>query len=126
MIATPSHALAPKTTPEMLVPRTAKAAKAYAAKQMPSYGWNAKHFVCLTELWRRESNWRADAYNHTPVYQVRNGKRVKLHAGGIPQRLGLNPKATVQVQIKVGLDYIQNRYGNPCRALAKHNASNWY
>ena len=98
----------------------------YAKKQMMKYGWNTKQFTCLVELWRRESNWRPDAHNKTPVYMFINGVKTKFHAGGIPQKLGLDPKASVQHQISVGLDYIQRRYQSPCIALAHHNRMNWY
>jgi hypothetical protein len=46
-----------------------------------------------------------------------DGKWVKFYAGGIPQRLGLNPKASVQEQIRVGFDYVLARYKTPCKAL---------
>lgn len=126
VLASPARAFSPHIKPEMLVPRTPDGAKKYALGKMKEYGWNKKHYACLVELWRRESNWRPNAYNKKPVYQTIDGVRVRLHAGGIPQILGLDPKLSVQTQIARGLDYIEYRYGNPCLALAKHNRVNWY
>lgn len=102
--------------------RTAEYAKAYAKVSIRTFGWNMQQFVCLEKLWTKESNWRADAFNRTPVRQ--NGK--KLHAGGIPQILGLDPKTHIFEQINKGLVYIESRYSAPCKALAFHERRNWY
>ena len=105
--------------------RSVSFAKKFAKSQLPYWGWKGQ-WACLNELWRRESNWRADAYNTTPVIQWVNGKRKALHAGGIPQRLGLSPKTPVPMQVNIGLGYIKARYGSPCRALTFHNRRAWY
>jgi hypothetical protein len=55
-----------------------------------------------------------------------DGKWIKFYAGGIPQRIGLNPKANVKRQIKVGLDYIKSRYGSPIKAWAFWKRNGWY
>ena len=111
----------------MLVARTPEAAKVYAFKQLKNYKWNTpKQKACLVELWRRESNWRPNALNKQPVKVLDNGKWISVHAGGIPQILGLDRKLSVEKQITAGLIYIQNRYQNPCRALTHHNQVNWY
>jgi colicin import membrane protein len=124
-LANPSYALAPKLMPSMLVQRTPMAAKHYAQLQLNNYGW-ASQWGCLQTLWQNESNWRPDAKNHTPVPMLINGRWIKFYAGGIPQRLGLNPKATVEKQIQVGLDYIKNRYVTPCKALQWWKKHYWY
>jgi len=109
-----------------LVERTPEAAQKYAQKFIKKENWSAAQWVCLKSLWTKESNWRPDAFNKTPVYQVRNGKRVKLHAGGIPQKLNLNPKASVETQIHEGVEYIKSRYETPCSAWRHHVKRNWY
>lgn len=122
MVGNPALAQSPKieiTTPHQ--------AKAHAKIQMDSYGWAAAvQWKCLDQLWTNESNWRPTAKNKTAVIQVRDGKRVKLYAGGIPQILGLDPLTTVPAQIRRGFTYIQARYGSPCKAMDWWNRHNWY
>lgn len=107
----------------ILVERTPEAAKAYAKTQLAKYGWDTPaQFDCLLDLWTGESNWRPDAYNKQAVYQ--NGK--PLHAGGIPQILGLDPDISVEKQIERGFIYIESRYGSPCRANNFWHSHLWY
>lgn len=111
---------------KQLVERTPEAAKQYAQLVIKSESWGATQWKCLKALWTAESNWRPDAFNKTPVYQIRDGKRVALHAGGIPQKLNLNPKASVEHQIHEGIKYIKSRYSTPCKAWDWHTLKNWY
>jgi hypothetical protein len=95
------------------IQREPEVAKVYAKNTMGLYGWKTEsQWQCLESLWTKESNWRPNAYNKTPVYQ--NGEA--LHAGGIPQILGLDPKFTVEKQIERGFIYIESRYSDPCTA----------
>jgi hypothetical protein len=81
----------------VLVERTPEAAKEYAKTQLAEFGWDTpKQWACLVDLWTGESNWRPQAYNKQPVYQ--NGER--LHAGGIPQILGLDPDTRLSDRLK--------------------------
>jgi hypothetical protein len=111
---------------QILVERTPQAAQAHAQKMLPVFGWTQNQWSCLKALWTAESNWRPDAFNKTPVYQIRDGKRVKLHAGGIPQKLNLNPKSSVEKQVAEGFKYIKARYSTPCGAWSWHQRRNWY
>jgi len=107
----------------ILVERTPEAAKEYAKTQLDKYGWDTPNqWACLVDLWTGESNWRPSAYNKQAVYQ--NGER--LHAGGIPQILGLDPDTTVERQIERGLIYIQSRYDTPCNANSFWHRNFWY
>lgn len=106
----------------MMELRSPEYAKSYAKVSIRTFEWGMKQFKCLDRLWTAESNWRADAFNKTSVRQ--NGK--KLHAGGIPQILGLDPKTHTYIQINKGLVYIKSRYSTPCQALAFHDRHNWY
>jgi hypothetical protein len=108
------------------IERSPQAAMIHAAKVLPNYGWNKTQFACLKELWRRESNWRPEAKNKQPVRAKINGVWQYVHAGGIPQILGMDPKTAVEDQIRRGLVYIESRYGTPCRALSFHDRQNWY
>lgn len=106
----------------VLVERTPSAAQEYAKALLPEWGWGVNQWECLLSLWTRESNWRPNAYNKTPVYQ--NGE--KLHAGGIPQILGLDPLLTVERQIERGFTYLESRYGSPCTAWRFWQSNYWY
>jgi hypothetical protein len=107
----------------VLVERTPEASKVYAQSKLTDFGWNTpKQWQCLEDLWTKESNWRPDAFNKQAVYQ--NGE--KLHAGGIPQILGLDPKETVETQIRRGFVYIESRYSNPCAAWRFWSNNFWY
>jgi hypothetical protein len=107
----------------ILVERTPEAAQSYAKTQLDKYGWDTpKQWACLLDLWTGESNWRPQAYNKTVVHQ--DGQ--KLHAGGIPQILGLDPDTTVEYQISRGFEYIQARYDTPCNANFFWHRNFWY
>lgn len=120
-LASPAQATSPK-----FVMNNAWAKK-HAQEQIKYYGWKTKaQWSCLETLWHRESGWRLEARNKTPVKVKKNGKWVKVHAGGIPQILGMSPKEPATVQIHRGLVYIKTRYGSPCKALQWWNINRWY
>jgi len=121
--AAPAEAKAPRNE---FVSRTPEAAQQYAQKYIKTHSWGSAQWKCLKSLWTAESNWRPDAFNKTPVYQIRDGKRVKLHAGGIPQKLNLSPKESVETQVHEGVEYVKSRYGNPCSAWSFHLRRGWY
>jgi hypothetical protein len=76
--------------------------KLYAHNQLQDW----EQFLCLVELYEKESNWRPNA---------RNGSHY-----GIPQgRSTYLAKVGYKKQIRWGLAYIENRYGSVCQAL-KH------
>jgi hypothetical protein len=85
------------------------------------YNWGGKEFACLVTLWNRESGWRVNAHNPSGAH-------------GIPQSLpgnkmakfGKNWRTDPQVQIKWGLNYINNRYHTPCSALNHSYSYGWY
>jgi hypothetical protein len=106
--------------------KTPAMAKQYAKTQLATFGWSSHQWGCLNKLWTQESNWRPEAKNKQPVYQFIDGHWVKFYAGGIPQRLGLSPKANIPTQVNIGLNYIKQRYGSPCTALQFHNKHYYY
>ena len=87
---------------------------------LPEYGFSADQFGCLDALYVSESNWRVDADNPTSS------------AYGIPQALtethDMPPGyfTSAEVQIRWGLDYIQDAYGSPCSAWEFKQSNNWY
>lgn len=90
--------------------------KAYARDQL--HKWEEKQWVCLSNLWSKESAWNPRAFNSTKVM----GK----NAGGIPQLLGLDPSTPATRQIERGLDYIYYRYITPCNAWAHFKRYGWH
>jgi resuscitation-promoting factor RpfB len=87
------------------------------------YGWGSgAEWTCLDELWTRESGWRM-AWNYAGS-----------GAYGIPQALpaskmasaGLDYMTNPATQIRWGLGYIRDTYGDPCTAWAHEQADSWY
>ena len=72
-----------------------------------------KQYRCLVELWDRESHWNPKADNP------------KSSAYGIPQLLRMRTTNPYR-QIELGLKYITKRYGNSCKALARHKRVGHY
>jgi hypothetical protein len=99
-------------------------AKQIAFNLLGSYGWGGEQQSCIVQLWTGESGWRVNAYNPDSG------------AYGIPQSLPANKMASVApdwptnaaTQITWGLNYIRDRYGSPCNALAFWNGKSphWY
>lgn len=77
-----------------------------------------KQFICLSDLWGKESGWNPHAKNLI--------KSQGLNAGGIPQLLGLSPSTPPSEQIRRGLRYISYRYITPCRAWQHWQKKGWY
>lgn len=114
MYATPTIAPSQHTNKEKMW--SVEDSKAYTKGSLGE--WQYQQWICLNNLWTKESNWRTDAYNKVKVM----GK----NAGGIPQLLGLNPELPATIQIDRGLDYIFNRYGTPCKAWEYWNKNGHY
>lgn len=100
-------------------------AKWYAKSHILSkYKWSGDQFGCLVSLWNRESNWNFQSANH------------RGHVYGIPQtklsnvlEFGINLTTfmkTPEYQVQIGANYIQYRYGSPCKALAHSHRYGWY
>lgn len=79
-----------------------------------SRGFNRTELKCLFELIDRESSWNHKAANPNSS------------AYGLFQQLKLDPDSSVQKQVRLGLTYIEHRYGTPCAALSHHNRKGWY
>ena len=97
-------------------------AQSIAYNMMGSFGFDPKTFFgCLVDIWNRESGWRYDAENASGAY-------------GIPQALpgskmasaGADWQTNPATQIKWGLGYIKNIYGDPCKAWAFEEANGYY
>lgn len=85
-------------------------------------GFTGGQWTALRKLWQKESNWDHKAMNGSSG------------AYGIPQSLpgskmrsaGADWRTNPATQIKWGLGYIKDRYGNPGRAWAHSQRTNWY
>lgn len=85
-------------------------------------GWTGEQWLCLYQLWQKESKWNHLAGNKSSG------------AYGIPQSLPGSKMATAgadwqfnpETQIRWGLGYIARGYTTPCGAWAKSRASGWY
>jgi hypothetical protein len=71
------------------------------------WGWQGREWLCLHDLWVRESRWDHRAQNP------------KSSAFGIAQRIGETSRDP-RVQILKGLRYIDHRHKTPCKALSYH------
>lgn len=87
---------------------------------LPAYGFSSDQFSCLDSLYMSESGWRIDADNPTSS------------AYGIPQALTelhdmpAGYMTSAEVQIRWGLEYIQDTYGTPCSAWSFKQGNGWY
>jgi len=97
-------------------------AQAIAYNMLSSFGWSpATYYSCVNNIFSRESGWRYNAYNASGAY-------------GIPQALPGSKMATAgadwqtnpATQIKWGLGYMRDRYGDPCQAWAYWQAHSYY
>jgi hypothetical protein len=75
--------------------------------------WNIKEYKCLATLYGKESAWNPAAVNgsHYGIPQG-NSEWLKDQDG--------------YAQVRWGLDYIGNRYGEPCIALDHWRRFNWH
>ena len=86
------------------------------------HGWSDGEWSCLDALWTRESEWQVGATN------------AGSGAYGIPQALpgwkmssmGSDWRTDPVTQIRWGLWYIGEKYGDPCGALAHSNHYGFY
>jgi hypothetical protein len=102
--------------------QSASAAKSYARGQLGEFGWSGSQFSPLESLWNRESNWRWNAKNRSSG------------AYGIPQSLpaskmrsaGSDYLTNALTQVRWGLGYIDDRYGDPSKAYRHEANVGWY
>lgn len=99
-----------------------RAAQEYALIKLQEKGFDEAEFVCLVNLWNRESRWNYRAENRSSG------------AYGIPQALpgkkmasaGADWQDNPETQIDWGIGYISKRYKTPCRAWQHSEDVGWY
>jgi len=98
-------------------------AQSIAYNMLASFGFSPTTFFgCLKDMWDRESGWRYDAENPASG------------AYGIPQALpgskmasaGADWQTNPATQIRWGLGYIKDIYGDPCKAWAFWQVNHYY
>lgn len=85
-------------------------------------GWaKGSQWAALKALVQKESSWNPKADNPTSsaygLFQFLDSTR---------SAYGINLGSSVYDQVVAGAQYIKDRYGSPAKALAFHNANNWY
>jgi Transglycosylase SLT domain len=119
--APPSVGVAAAQTPPQGPPPSVGSIKAIAYDLLPDYGFGDDQWECLNLLWDEESDWDPTAENASGAY-------------GIPQALPGSKMASAgpdwetdpTTQIKWGLGYIQETYGDPCAAWQHEEDYGWY
>jgi hypothetical protein len=97
-------------------------AKSYAAGRLGAYGWGQDQFLCLAQLWTKESNWLTTATN---PYSGAYGIAQALPPGKYSSA-GSDWLTSYRTQVEWGLGYISGRYGSPCGAWNHSVSNNWY
>lgn len=114
VLASPAEANAPlMSQKEKEFHLAVQSPKKYAQIAIKAYNWDKSQYVCLSQLWGKESAWNHKADNPTSS------------AFGIAQMLGEKAKHPKK-QIDNGLRYIEHRYGDPCTAWKKWQRQRWY
>ena len=88
---------------------------------------DVKQFKCFDEIMQRESSWNT---RKDPQF----ADNPNSSAYGIPQALppekmataGADWKTNPVTQIRWAINYIEERYETPCKALAFHDKKGWY
>ena len=81
-----------------------------------------RQWLCLDQLWQRESGWRVHAGTPTGSYGI-----AQAFPGSKMRSAGADWRDSAETQVRWGLKYIARRYGgSPCKALAHSDAWGWY
>lgn len=95
--------------------------QALARRMAAKRGWTGPEWAALNQLVQKESSWNPTAQNPTSsaygLFQFLDQTRANY---------GLKRGAGPRKQIRAGLDYIADRYGDPASALDFHRSNNWY
>ncbi|MGH8791861.1 MAG: lytic transglycosylase domain-containing protein [Stackebrandtia sp.] len=96
--------------------------RATACGMLADHGFGDDQMGCLDPLWDHESGWNESASNPSSgaygIPQALPGDKMASH--------GDDWQTSADTQIAWGLDYISDRYGDPCGAWNFWQANNWY
>ena len=105
---------------------------------LETYGWDEQQYMCLEQLWIKESSWNHKAANPTSSARGIAQTMMSLYfpyrePGSTENTWWRNPKAqefmnSPSQQIVWGLNYIRDRknYGTPCAAWDFWLVNKWY
>ncbi|MEV4757650.1 lytic transglycosylase domain-containing protein [Micromonospora sp. NPDC049559] len=88
---------------------------------MLNSGFGLDQFPCLDKLWNKESGWNTRAANPSGAYGIPQAR-----PGNKMAEFGADWKTSAATQVAWGLDYIENRYGTPCKAWQHSEDEGWY
>lgn len=88
--------------------------RAIVRERASRVGWVDDEWRCLDTIIWLESKWDPKAANHAST------------ARGLFQRLNERPNLPVEDQARLGLKYVKERYGSPCKALTFHVLHGYY
>jgi hypothetical protein len=94
------------------------------ARQMMlnKYGWDDAEYTCYDLIIMRESRWNPYADNpHSTAYGI-----PQALPGSRMAKFGPDWRTNPATQIRWGLDYVDTRYGTPCRAWSFKRSHGWY
>ena len=111
------------TDQDLVLARTPTGARIVASKlNSITYRWSDGQLSCLTTLWLRESHWNFKSKNsRSGAYGI-----PQANPGSKMSSAGSDWRSNPITQLKWGMSYVNARYGNPCRALAKSKSFGWY
>lgn len=119
---------APVTSPPISLPQDMNGYQKYAGEELKRRGMGDSELACLIPLWHKESGWNPNAANPTSSARGIPQMMMGIHYGLDWQTnaKGREYLSNPNIQINVGLNYIQERYGSPCNALNIWNTQSWY
>lgn len=96
-----------------------------AALLAAGYGWapgqDKEQWQALVRLWGKESGWSVTATNPSGAYGI-----PQAQPGDKMAAAGPDWRTSARTQIKWGLDYIADTYGDPAAAWRHEQAHGWY
>ncbi len=95
--------------------------KTYAVIQLAAHGWRPHQYGCLNNIWARESGWNKLAGNPAYAYGI-----PQADPGSKMAAEGSDWLTNPRTQIRWGEDYIQSRFGTPCKAWAFWHVRKYY
>jgi hypothetical protein len=100
--------------------------KAIGQQLASEMGWTGVQWTALNKLFTKESGWNPKAKNPSSgAYGIPQAlPYMKMPKAAWPESAGGYSDATTQ--IRWGLNYIKQRYGNPVMAWTFHQKNNWY
>lgn len=86
-------------------------------------GWIKAQWLCLYEIGRRESGWTVVKWNRAGSGAYGVGQALPAEK---MRKYGADYLTSAQTQVRWMLAYVSGRFGDPCAALAFHNARGYY